>query len=83
MSMESPTMTHGQVVIFICLKCLLFSTFNSAGDIYIMPISFAVRSASPPAPAEPSMAPHPKSFMDVSGLDLVIVRETCLKLSCR
>ena len=40
--------------------------------VYTVSIFCAVRSASPPASAEPSMAPHPKSFMDVNILDLFI-----------
>ncbi|KAL5544205.1 hypothetical protein UlMin_007989 [Ulmus minor] len=30
--------------------------------------SHSVRSASPPAPAEPSVAPHPKSYMDIMAM---------------
>ena len=47
------------------LSCVSFNWFKF--QCFIIKIFCTVRSSSPPTSAEPSVAPHPKSYMDVSS----------------
>lgn len=61
MLMARQTLTCNQVAYYLLLIFYWIEFLHQITRFF-----YAVRSSSPPAPGEPSVAPHPKSYMEAS-----------------